>query len=115
MISKGRLIYVDGFCFTIHYLLYLDGPLAQLVEQLTLNQRVAGSTPARLTSLFKGFTSLKPFRWNCEELFFNRHIPNLLYYSKSVKPSAKITILLVNKRASENMLVRSIAYSRENN
>jgi len=32
-----------------------------------------------------------------------------------VKPSAKITILLVNKRASENMLVRSIAYSRENN
>ncbi len=28
------------------------GPLAQLVEQLTLNQRVAGSTPARLTSNF---------------------------------------------------------------
>ena len=25
------------------------GPLAQLVEQLTLNQRVAGSSPARLT------------------------------------------------------------------
>ena len=24
------------------------GPLAQLVEQLTLNQRVAGSSPARL-------------------------------------------------------------------
>ena len=82
MISKGRLIYVDGFCFTIHYLLYLDGPLAQLVEQLTLNQRVAGSTPARLTSLFKGFTSLKPFRWNYEALFFNRHIPSLLYYTK---------------------------------
>jgi hypothetical protein len=26
-----------------------SGPLAQLVEQLTLNQRVAGSNPARLT------------------------------------------------------------------
>ena len=26
-----------------------QGPLAQLVEQLTLNQRVAGSSPARLT------------------------------------------------------------------
>ncbi len=25
------------------------GPLAQLVEQLTLNQRVEGSTPSRLT------------------------------------------------------------------
>jgi hypothetical protein len=25
------------------------GPIAQLVEQLTLNQRVAGSSPARLT------------------------------------------------------------------
>jgi hypothetical protein len=28
----------------------LSGPLAQLVEQLTLNQRVAGSSPARLTT-----------------------------------------------------------------
>jgi hypothetical protein len=26
-----------------------DGPLAQLVEQLTLNQRVAGSSPSRIT------------------------------------------------------------------
>jgi hypothetical protein len=26
------------------------GPLAQLVEQLTFNQRVAGSNPARLTT-----------------------------------------------------------------
>jgi hypothetical protein len=32
------------------------GPLAQLVEQLTLNQRVAGSNPARLTINFKGFS-----------------------------------------------------------
>jgi hypothetical protein len=30
----------------------LSGPLAQLVEQLTLNQRVAGSSPARLTTIF---------------------------------------------------------------
>jgi hypothetical protein len=28
-----------------------DGPLAQLVEQLTLNQRVAGSSPARPTKI----------------------------------------------------------------
>ena len=26
-----------------------NGPLAQLVEQLTLNQRVAGSSPSRIT------------------------------------------------------------------
>ena len=26
-----------------------DGPLAQVVEQLAFNQRVAGSSPARLT------------------------------------------------------------------
>ena len=30
------------------------GPLAQLVEQLTLNQRVAGSIPARPTKNIKG-------------------------------------------------------------
>jgi hypothetical protein len=30
-----------------------DGPLAQLVEQLTLNQRAAGSSPARPTILFR--------------------------------------------------------------
>ena len=29
------------------------GPLAQLVEQLTLNQRVAGSNPARLTIFYE--------------------------------------------------------------
>ncbi len=30
-----------------------SGPLAQLVEQLTFNQWVAGSNPARLTTFFK--------------------------------------------------------------
>ncbi len=30
------------------------GPLAQLVEQLTLNQRVVGSIPTRLTNLREG-------------------------------------------------------------
>ena len=29
------------------------GPLAQLVEQLTLNQRVVGSIPTRLTILYR--------------------------------------------------------------
>ena len=31
----------------------LDGPLAQLVEQLTLNQRVSGSSPERPTKKIK--------------------------------------------------------------
>ena len=34
------------------------GPIAQLVEQLTLNQRVAGSSPARLTIIFNKLYSL---------------------------------------------------------
>jgi hypothetical protein len=39
------------------------GPLAQLVEQLTLNQRVPGSSPGRLTTAFfwrSGFRSRAP-------------------------------------------------------
>jgi hypothetical protein len=35
-------------------LIIYDGPLAQLVEQLTLNQRVEGSTPSRLTRTTTG-------------------------------------------------------------
>ncbi len=37
-----------------------NGPLAQLVEQLTLNQRVAGSIPARPTNLiyYGGYSSV---------------------------------------------------------
>ena len=31
---------------------FIRGPLAQLVEQLTLNQRVGGSSPPRLTRIF---------------------------------------------------------------
>ena len=31
-----------------------EGPLAQLVEQLTLNQRVVGSNPTAPTNKFKG-------------------------------------------------------------
>ena len=34
------------------------GPLAQLVEQLTLNQRVGGSSPPRPTNLFGRFPSI---------------------------------------------------------
>ena len=33
----------------IYYYLALIGPLAQLVEQLTLNQRVKGSNPLGIT------------------------------------------------------------------
>ena len=42
--------------------LFLDrppsGPLAQLVEQLTFNQWVAGSNPARLTTDIKGLAEI---------------------------------------------------------
>ena len=34
-----------------------NGPIAQLVEQLTLNQRVAGSSPARLTIIRNDVTA----------------------------------------------------------
>ena len=36
----------------IHWLGIKNGPLAQVVEQLAFNQRVAGSSPARLTNIF---------------------------------------------------------------
>ena len=41
------------------------GPLAQLVEQLTLNQRAAGSIPARPTNYINDLqeTQLWPFSW----------------------------------------------------
>ena len=38
---------------------FCDGPLAQLVEQLTLNQRVASSNLARLTSKCRDFKELQ--------------------------------------------------------
>ena len=41
---------LDPRC-TIPYPAVLSGPLAQLVEQLTFNQWVAGSNPARLTTV----------------------------------------------------------------
>ena len=44
---RERLPRERGLCYTPA----LFGPLAQLVEQLTLNQLVAGSSPARLTSI----------------------------------------------------------------
>ena len=39
-----------------------DGPLAQLVEQLTLNQRVVGSIPTRPTRFLKLLRLLKKFQ-----------------------------------------------------
>ena len=38
---------------------YIPGPLAQLVEQLTLNQRVVGSNPTVSTKLFSKFNLLE--------------------------------------------------------
>ena len=38
-----------------------SGPLAQLVEQLTLNQRVVGSIPTRPTTLARVFNLLHSF------------------------------------------------------
>jgi hypothetical protein len=52
----GRLIWKPDRCYNLRVVevparwrvRFCVGPLAQLVEQLTLNQRVAGSSPARL-------------------------------------------------------------------
>ncbi len=40
---------VAGSSPVVHPTLFCKGPLAQLVEQLTLNQLVVGSTPTRPT------------------------------------------------------------------
>ncbi len=40
---------IEIFKSLIYYYLALIGPLAQLVEQLTLNQRVKGSNPLGIT------------------------------------------------------------------
>ena len=39
----------------------IDGPLAQLAEQLTLNQRVPGSSPGRLTTSFQRLSLIRFF------------------------------------------------------
>ena len=39
-----------------------SGRIAQLVEQLTLNQRVHGSSPCSPTNLFNGLDAIRPFR-----------------------------------------------------
>ncbi len=49
-----RLLEFEGLAPYNKGLRLKDGPLAQLVEQLTLNQRVAGSNPARLTFKING-------------------------------------------------------------
>jgi hypothetical protein len=51
---------LDPRC-AIPYPAGLSGPLAQLVEQLTFNQWVAGSNPARLTTVPK----LTNDTWSC--------------------------------------------------
>ncbi len=43
---------------SIPILQYLLGPVAQLVEQLTLNQLVQGSNPCRPTREIKGLTQI---------------------------------------------------------
>ena len=44
----------EGFCIRHSEFRIGNGPLAQLVEQLTLNQRVAGSSPASPTNASLG-------------------------------------------------------------
>jgi hypothetical protein len=53
-------IYFDYYIFLLitdnqSLISFINGPLAQLVEQLTLNQRVGGSNPPRFTIIYKGF------------------------------------------------------------
>ena len=57
------------------------GPLAQLVEQLTFNQLVAGSTPAGLTKVFKAkyshskaLSTLKYFLKNLQKQKVNQKL-----------------------------------------
>jgi hypothetical protein len=52
------------------------GPLAQLVEQLTLNQLVAGSNPAGLTIIYQRINTINDYR----ELGFERGLLFLLTY-----------------------------------
>ena len=48
-----------GFCYTLPSLSAKHGGLlAQLVEQLTLNQRVIGSNPIQPTNLFNNHNNL---------------------------------------------------------
>ena len=57
-------------------ILYKIGPLAQLVEQLTLNQLVAGSNPAGLTIIYQRINTINDYR----ELGFERGLLFLLTY-----------------------------------
>ena len=63
----------------------MDGRLAQLVEQLTLNQRVAGSNPASPTTQIIGkFVFL---RWTLREHFeahFEEPVPDLFVSSFAI-------------------------------
>ena len=47
LVSSGKQDLLDDNCSTRYNI--LGGPLAQLAEQLTLNQQVTGSIPVRLT------------------------------------------------------------------
>ena len=49
------------------------GPLAQLVEQLTFNQWVAGSNPARLTTVFNDLAT-KPAAIQAWSSLFGGHM-----------------------------------------
>ena len=58
----------------------LEGRLAQLVEQLTLNQRVVGSNPpapTRKTGGFRGFLQLKKWSGYTWGILFTDCFPDL--------------------------------------
>ena len=63
--------------------LFLDtassGPLAQLVEQLTFNQWVAGSNPARLTTNIKGLAEI-----TLSLLFLGLHWGYILFFGSVI-------------------------------
>ena len=54
---------VVGSSPIVHPIDMIIGPLAQLVEQLTLNQRVVGSNPTRLTIIIKGLQAFPLFQF----------------------------------------------------
>ena len=64
-------------CYKLNYILFLTySSVAQLVEQLTVNQLVAGSSPARGANCYPVFSKILVFFKTC----------NILSFCKSDKP-----------------------------
>ena len=84
------------------------GPIAQLVEQLTLNQRVAGSSPARLTSSDEN-GRLKPpavFRW-CQSC----DVVSVYSPTARILSCMSLTFEWDEEKAAENLTKHGVSFS----